>query len=40
MADSKSSQQPKAASVPKMKGGAGSGVGRLQLSKATKKGSK
>ena len=39
MADSKTSQ-PKPASVPKIKGGAGSGVGRLNLSKAAKKGGK
>ena len=40
MADSKSTTQPKAGSVPKIKGGAASGVGRLNLSKATKKGGK
>lgn len=30
--------QPKKGSVPKLKGGAGSGVGRLQLNKGAKKG--
>ena len=34
------STQPKSVSVPKTKGGAGSGVGRLNLSKAAKKGGK